>query len=293
MLQLPRSGSAPPAIARRIPRAAGVISSGTNAMRPAQPPAQSDSPQFTRVAEIYDELMAGISYDLWFCYIRDIWRARGLSPKSVLDVACGTGNMTYRFAAAGLEAWGVDCSQAMVDTARSKLPDYRGAGPAPEFLCQNAAAMTLPQTFDAAVSLFDSLNYILQEDDLRSAFQSVWTHLSPGGLFVFDMNTVYALSHRFFDQDNLSSQRFPLYRWVSSWDPDTRLCTIEMDFRVLGDSGVEEFHETHYQRGYSTLQIKDGLECASFTEIEFCQAFTSRPPSGRTDRIYVIARRPS
>lgn len=261
-------------------------------MRPAQILTDSSSPQFTRVARVYDDLMAGIAYDLWMCYIKELWRARSLSPASVLDVACGTGNVTYRLAAEGHETCGVDYSQAMIDIARSKLAGYRGIGPAPCFECQNAAAVDLPRTFDAAVSLFDSLNYILDEQDLRRAFCRVAKHLNPGALFIFDMNTVFALSHRFFDQDNLSSQRFPLYRWVSSWNPDTRLCTIEMDFRALGETGVEDFHETHYQRGYTLKELKEGLEAAGMTDVEFLQAFTKRPPSGRADRVYVISRKP-
>lgn len=261
-------------------------------MRPTQFFTESFSPQFTRVARVYDDLMAGIPYGLWLCYIKELWRARALRPASVLDVACGTGNVTYRLAAEGYETWGVDYSQSMIEIARSKLPAYRGRGPAPEFECQNAAAISLPRTFDAAVSLFDSLNYILDEQDLKRAFAAVARHLNPGGLFIFDVNTVFALSHRFFDQDNLSSQRFPLYRWVSHWDPETRLCTIEMDFRTLGEGGIEDFHETHYQRGYTTIQLRQGLEQAGLTDVEFLHAFTMRPPSGRSDRIYVISRKP-
>ncbi len=247
--------------------------------------------QFGKVAAIYDDLMAGISYDVWLRYLRQLWRRRGLSPRSVLDVACGTGNMSYLLAEAGCRVAGIDSAAAMIAEARAKsrnrtLPPEQQN---PAFYCQDASAIHLDQSFDAAISLFDSLNYLLDYDRLKACFAAVSAHLNPGGLFIFDVNTQYALAHRFFDQDNLEIGNFPLYQWKSRWDEQTRICAIEMEFQALTDTGVDIFRETHLQRGYSIPELRAGLLEAGFQDIEFLQAFTFKPPRAKTDRLYVIA----
>lgn len=252
--------------------------------------AMSTTPQFTKVAYIYDDLMAGVAYSLWLNYVRELWRSRGVWPGSVLDVACGTGNVSFQLAAEGFVVAGVDASAGMIEVANSKFPKKRTLRPAnPVFYCQDAAEMDVPGRFDAALSLFDSLNYILEPARLVRAFARVYHQLIPGGVFIFDVNTEYALSHGFFNQDNLDSGSYPRYVWKSSWDPATRLCTVEMDFEALGESCVERFHETHYQRGYSIDELRTGLEDAGFVNIDFFHAFSFRKPGKKTDRLYVVA----
>ncbi|MCC6483245.1 MAG: methyltransferase domain-containing protein [Armatimonadetes bacterium] len=250
--------------------------------------------QFGKVAAIYDDLMSGISYDLWLRYVKQLWLRHGQSPHTVLDVACGTGNMSYLLAQDGYEVVGIDSSGGMIDQAwakaRNKTLPVDQSNPA--FYCQNAAAIDLDQRFDAAISLFDSLNYLLEYEDLRRCFAGVARCLSPGSTFIFDVNTRYALSHRFFDQDNMQIGCFPLYKWRSQWDEQTGVCTIDMEFHALTDAGVEVFCETHRQRGYSVEELKSALLEAGFLETEFLQAFTFKAPRAKTDRLYVVAKLP-
>jgi len=248
--------------------------------------------QFSRVAAIYDALMAGIAYDIWVRYIHTLWSSRGLDPRTVLDIACGTGNVSFRLAEEGLRVAGVDNSQEMIAVAESKLSRSQRLEGNPAFYCQDAAELDLPFTFDSALCLFDSFNYILDYERLCSAFRRTLLHLRPGGIFIFDVNTVYALSHGFFDQDDLSSDSYPRYVWRSSWDPASRLCTVEMDFEALTDSGVETFREVHTQRGYTQEELTRGLESAGFSDISVFHAYTMRPPNRRSDRLYFVAQRP-
>ncbi len=249
--------------------------------------------QFTRVADIYDALMSGIAYDIWVRYIRNLWESRGVEPGSVLDIACGTGNVSFRLAALGLRVVGIDNAPAMVEAAAAKLSRSQRLDRNPQFFCQDAAELDLPFTFDSALCLFDSFNYILDYGRLCSAFRRTCQHLRPGGVFIFDVNTVYALSHGFFDQDNLSSGSYPRYVWRSSWDPLKRLCTVEMDFEALGDAGVERFREVHVQRGYTQEELTEGLAAAGFRDISVFHAYTMRPPNRKTDRLYFVSQRPA
>ncbi len=248
--------------------------------------------QFHEVASIYDDLMRGIPYDLWLVYIRNLWRSRKHQPASVLDIACGTGNVSFLLAQEGLRVVGVDVSAPMIERANAKLTRSQREQGNPCFCCCDAAEMELPQRFDSAVSLFDSLNYILEYERLVAAFAATYRHLQPGGLFVFDVNTIYALSHGFFDQQNLPPAPYPHYEWRSRWDEPARLCTIEMDFKCLGDRNVHTFHETHVQRGYTRDELESGLRKVGFTDVQVSQAYTMRRPGRTADRLYVICRRP-
>src|SRR4029077_11853829 len=124
-----------------------------NALHPTPSPSQ-----FTDVAEVYDSLMSVVPYRHWVDYVERIWERFEASPTSVLDLACGTGNVTLELARRGYRATGVDNSEAMLRQARTKPAGHA------RFLLQDARHLDLPVRFDACVCLFDSLNYLLTPD---------------------------------------------------------------------------------------------------------------------------------
>ena len=138
--------------------------------------------QFTDVAEIYDNLMSVVPYPWWVEYVQRLWKSFDHEPRRVLDLACGTGNVTRELLKRGYEVTGVDNSPPMLEVARRKLPE------SVPLLCQDARHLSVDgPPFDAVVCLFDSLNYLLELPDLHRAFRAVHRRLVPGGPFVFDM----------------------------------------------------------------------------------------------------------
>jgi len=243
---------------------------------------------FTRVAPYYDHLMAGVPYRFWVEYLERLWRQHGASPRSVLDVACGTGTVSRMLYQRGYSVSGVDLAVAMVELARERALEHNLPIP---FFQQDAAELDLPgHTFDAAISLFDSLNYILEPARLAEAFRRICVHLGPAGSLVFDLNTEYALAEGFFNQ-SCSRKHEPLhYRWRARYDRDTRLCTITMRFvlnREEGDPLV--FTEVHRQRAYTRDEITGFLQAAGFTHVAAYDAYSLDPPNKRSDRIFYFA----
>ena len=114
----------------------------------------------------------------------------GAEPRTVLDVACGEGSFAVAMAGRGFSVTGVDRSLDMLKLARQKATD---ADYWIEFLEQDMRDLSLERRFDLATCWFDSLNYLLSMDDLRACYAGVHRALNPGGLFIFDMNTVYGL----------------------------------------------------------------------------------------------------
>lgn len=248
------------------------------------------SGSFVTVAPLYDELMDGVPYESWVVYLRTLLERRNVTPKRILDVACGTGNVTQLLAVLGYEMTGVDIAPDMIAAAVQKA----AAKNFPiAYYVQDAAELDLPQRdFDLCVSLFDSLNYILEPERLASAIGRIGQHLKPGALFVFDMNSEYALIHNFFRQENLASKDRLRYDWDSTYDAKTRLCRVEMKFWYRESNGLDRtFEEIHYQFAYKESEVRAMLTQAGFGEIETFQAYTLRAPSRNTDRIFYVAQK--
>jgi SAM-dependent methyltransferase len=249
------------------------------------------SESFKLVAAHYDHLMRDVPYKAWVRYLHELLAARRHAPKRVLDLACGTGTVSELLHREGFDVTGVDLSADMISEARRKAAKR---GLAIAYHVQDAAELDLPPPpFDLCVSLFDSLNYMLEPARLAEAIRRVHEHLRPGGLFIFDINSAYALENNFFEQSNVTTNDRLRYVWRSEYDAPTRLCTVSMRFFVRGPRGVdEEFRETHVQFAYTETELRAMLQDAGFTSVETFQAYTRRPTRPTTDRIFFVAERP-
>jgi len=249
----------------------------------ASTPARANS--FTEVAPYYDELMAGVPYPMWVAYYLLLLARLGAKPKRLLDVACGTGTMCEMLAGEGYEMAGFDLSPGMIERARrkaakAKLPIRYEVGDAADF--------DMGETYEGALSFFDSLNNILEPERLRMAFARVFAHLEPGGTFIFDLNTAYAFEAKLFDQKNLRKNAKLRYDWHGDWDPATRLIEVTMDFWYQG----EPFREIHVQRAYDYAEVVEMLEEVGFTDVQAFHSYTLNPPRFKSDRIHYCAVRP-
>jgi SAM-dependent methyltransferase len=247
--------------------------------------------QFVEVAPLYDKLMHDVPYPSWVRYVHELLDQASLSPKRVLDLACGTGNVSELLAREGFEVVGVDIAEGMVAAARSKAAAERLPI---RYAVQDAAVLNLPGCeFDLCVSLFDSLNYVLDPARLQMAFERVFAHLFSGGLFLFDMNSEYALMNHFFDQSNRAADAELRYDWASQYYPETRLCRIGMKFwHRQPDGSDRKFNEEHWQFAYREEEVTGMLERAGFTSVRAYQAYTLRPAHRLSDRIFYSARKP-
>lgn len=218
---------------------------------------------------------------MWITYLELLWTKLDVKPQNVLEVCCGTGKLCRALSKKGIRMTGIDLSQQMIDMAISKADDDNLEI---AFSCQDAANFDLPWTFDAAFSFFDSMNYITQPDDCKSAIAATASHLQPGAPFIFDLNTAYAFEQRMFDQSDLKRDRKVRYKWLSNYDKDSRICRVDMSFWA-GDRYFEEVHE---QRAHSQEEIAKWMQAAGFTSVAFYDAYTLDRPRGKSDRVHVV-----
>ena len=248
----------------------------------------SPESQFDEIAFLYDQLMSGVPYREWASYLKRILKLHSHRPKTMLDLCCGTGTVSLLLAKEGYRVSGVDISPAMIELATQKSQE---AGIPADFHAQDAAAFRLGKKFDLVFSFFDSLNYILESSSLQQAFYRVSEHLNPDGLFIFDVNTELALAGRLFDQSNLSARSPVNYSWRSTYDPDSRICAINMDFVYRRTGDEKRISIVHYQRAYDLAEVEQMLTTAGLQVLDKYDAYSFRRATSRSDRVFFVARK--
>jgi len=235
-------------------------------------------------AAVYDAFMCP-PYDEWAGFVRALWRRFGEEPSLVLDLACGTGNMTARFAAMGYDMIGVDIAADMLSEAKTKNPDIL-------YLCQDMRGFELYGTVDAACCLCDGMNYLESTSDLTQVFKLMTNYLNPGGVFVFDLNTEHYFAETLGDNVFAESNDDAAYIWENEYDPETRVNEYAVTFFVKEDNGLfRRFEELHRERVFTEKEVraaakKAGLAvCGLFAEGEFT------PPTAESERVYYVLRR--
>lgn len=98
------------------------------------------------------------------------------SGERILDLGCGTGQLTHAIASTGAEVWGIDKSPAMIEQARKNYPGIR-------FEQGDAARLQLGETFDAVFSNA-ALHWMTQPTDVAACMHAA---LKPGGRLVAEM----------------------------------------------------------------------------------------------------------
>ena len=142
--------------------------------------------EYAAFAAFYDRLTGDVDYAGLAAYLREIFlRHQGAVPRTLLDLACGSGSLSLELAA-DAEVIGVDGSEDMLALAGEKAAR---AGRSLLFLRQDMRCLDLYGTVEGAVCVLDSLNHLLRTADIRAVLRRLRLFLEPGGLFVFDVNT--------------------------------------------------------------------------------------------------------
>jgi ubiquinone/menaquinone biosynthesis C-methylase UbiE len=211
-------------------------------------------------------------------------RQIGFEPRTLLDLACGDGSFAVAMAADKLKVTGLDVSPHMLEFARRKA---RKADAGVEFVLGDMRTLTFEAQFDLVTCWFDSLNYLTEPEDLKATFIGVSLALRPGGLFVFDMNTIYGLavnwpkSPCYLQQD--TDRIFEVH--LPAFDHETGLASMRIiAFSNHGDSW-QRIEEEHEERGYPQQQIRSYLRDAGFQILacwgSFREMSEAKPESGR------------
>ncbi|MDE6419913.1 MAG: class I SAM-dependent methyltransferase [Lachnospiraceae bacterium] len=243
---------------------------------------------YTDFARVYDELMDETPYMEWCRWIVSrLWES-GIRDGLVLDLGCGTGNLTELLYTAGYDMIGVDASADMLEQAVRKKEE---ANIDVLYLMQEMEAFELYGTVRAVVCCCDCINYLTEPEALLHCFKLVNNYLDPGGLFLFDFNTVHKYRDEIGDTVIAENREDCSFIWENTYDEDS--CMNEYDLTLFmreADGRYGKHTETHIQRGYELAEIKELLERAGLRFEGAFDDYTEKEPDEKSGRIVVCAR---
>lgn len=240
-------------------------------------------------AYLYDQFMSDVPYKEWVDYIEKIWDKHDLEPELVLDLACGTGSVTIELAKRGYDMTGIDLSFEMLDVARMKTAEARLSSVL--YLQQDMREFELYGTVNSIVCICDSMNYLLEEEDVEETIGWMDNYLHPGGLLIFDVNTHYKYKEKLGAGTFTDVRENCAYIWENYYDEEERINTYDLTLFNEEESGLyRRYEEEHYQRAYDIDFIKKAIAKAGLELVATYDAFTFDPPHEKSERIYFVAR---
>lgn len=282
---------------------------------------------YTSFAQVYDLFMDNVPYEEWSEYIISLLKEEKIENGLVLDLGCGTGKITRLLAAAGYDMIGIDYSEDMLEIAREhqydnpiveaeqisyaeeieplseavrrsdedpvkieEMPQEENASNI-LYLLQDMREFELYGTVRAIISICDSMNYILEEEDLLQVFKLVNNYLDPKGVFIFDMNTRYKYASLLGETTITENREEGSFIWENYFDEEEDINQYDLTLFIREEGDLyRKYEETHYQRVYDLDTVKRLLKEAGMQFVAAYDAFTKEPVREDSERIYIVAR---
>lgn len=231
--------------------------------------------------------MQDVDYFDWVEYFESLIKKYSkITVKKILDLGCGTGTPTMLFRYHGYEVVGLDRSKEMLEVARSKAKGLKGV----KFVQGDFLRFRLDDQFDAVVSIFDSINNLLNEEHLLKTFRNVRMHLRPGGPFVFDMNTHYALKEYWGNGVKVFDKGKILSIWKTTYNEKKMLSRLHITvFYRVGENTYTRMDEEHFERAYNNETVEKLLRKAGFDEVNVFEHLSYSKPRANTPRVVFVA----
>ena len=272
---------------------------------------------YNALAYVYDELMDNIPYTEWCEVLDAMIKKYGVSEpvrdeagdplaetkgelteeeilKSemnlVVDLGCGTGTLTNLMYKKGYDMIGIDYSPGMLEMAQKKRDDK---GYEILYINQDMRDLDLYSTVGTIYSVCDSVNYLLRDEEVLRTFKLVEKFLYPGGLFMFDFNTVYKYSEIIGASTIAENREDCAFIWENYYDDEININEYDVSiFIEQNEPGVfRRYVETHYQKGYTLAGMRKFLEQAGLTVVLARDSDTREEPTAESQRIFIVARK--
>ena len=240
-------------------------------------------------SSVYDTLTENVNYAARADYIADLLADNGIKGGILLDLACGTGTLSIEMADKGFEVIGVDSSADMLSVAMNNAYESEKNI---LFLCQQMQQLDLYGTINAAICTLDSINHLTDPADVQKTFDKVSLFTEPGGIFIFDINTVYKHREVLADNTFVYDTDDVYCVWQNSLDKETDTVQIDLDiFEQLEDGVYERMQESFCERAYPLPLIKEMLYKAGFETVAVYDELSREEPKETSERLFVIARK--
>lgn len=239
---------------------------------------------------VYDKLMAHAPYDKWITFTLEAIKQKKLDVHTIVDLGCGTGEITIRLKKLGYDAIGVDLSPTMLAVAYEKAHRENVSA---TWIQQDIRKLQGFSDIDLCISYCDVINYVTNERDLQEVFTRVYDSLRPGGLFIFDIHSIDHVEKNMLDYTFTDVTDELAYIWDCERGETIGEMYHYMTFFKLRDDHYVRFDEMHHQKTYPVMIYEQLLKKCNFTEIEFFHdfSFDTHFSEENSERIFIIAKK--
>ncbi|MEG2429691.1 MAG: methyltransferase domain-containing protein [Oscillospiraceae bacterium] len=242
---------------------------------------------YTNFAPYYDILTSNISYPKRGEYFYSILEKLNKTSGILLDLACGTGSLCESMTTYGYDVIGVDGSSEMLTEAMNKRYE---SGHDIIYLCQDMQNLDLYGTIDVCICALDSINHVIEKDEVKNIFAKISLFLHPDGIFIFDVNTPYkhqkilANNTFIYDYDNV------FCAWNNNL-AENNIVDIHLDLFCKNKSNTyEKSTEDFSERAYSHEEILDFINSTNLELIDFYAEDSFEKPDDSTERIIYVTK---
>lgn len=239
---------------------------------------------YITLAEYYDALTENVDYKVRSDYISNFFSEYGEGEPVLLDLACGTGNISRYMSDKGYEIIGIDLSDEMLIQANSK--GIKNA----LFVKADMKSFELPNKVNYCVSSLDSINHLKDLDEVRSCFACVHSAMHKNGIFVFDVNTLYKNEFVLGNNTFIYDEEDYFLSWDNEYSGDGTV-NIFLDFFVFNGTSYDRYSENFKEKAYDTCQLIDVLNSTGFEIIGIYDELTEKEPEENSERIYFVCKR--
>lgn len=240
-------------------------------------------------AEFYDVLTDNVGYAKLSNYICSLLSEHGIDGGLLLDLACGTGTLSLLLADRGYSVIGVDSSEEMLSCAQSKLYEQKRDV---MFLCQDMLKLDLYGTIDCAVCTLDSLNHLADLKDIQKALDKVSLFMNPGGIFIFDVNTLYKHRNVLCDNAFVYDCDKVFCTWQNTLCEDNSTVRMELDFFAENNDGTyERFSESFNEKAYELSDIQSAAEKSGFEILNIYNELSKDKPGEKCERAVFVVKK--
>ena len=224
---------------------------------------------YKNFSKVYDLMMEYADYNGWKEKVEEKIERYGESPKNILDLGCGTGEVLIRLAP-NYQMTGVDLSNEMLEIAKEKINTV-------SFYMQDMRSFKLEEKNDVVISLFDTINHLISLEGLKKTFEHVWKNLTEGGLYIFDVVTRELIDEMFPGGNFIDDRGEIMIIWEHDYDETEEIDYIDTTFFIKQENGlfkkiteeymkkiftVDEIINTAKEVGFKVLEVEEDSELA-------------------------------
>ncbi|MGB5824549.1 MAG: methyltransferase domain-containing protein [Proteocatella sp.] len=222
--------------------------------------------QYSALSQIYDELMVNVDYKMWGSYLEELIIEQGEKPLNILELGCGSGNVTLELLNKGYEVVGIDYSEEMLEIARAKTEEFADAA---IYIQQDLREIDFEiYEIDTVISANDTFNYITKIEEVEHILAYLHPRLKKGGQLVFDISSQYKLENVLGNNTYGESFDDMVYLWENFYDKEEKLINMEINFFEKTGKSYERFSETHIQKAYTVEEITNILQKTGYENIK-------------------------